>query len=462
MIKKDKIILIFYIAFGFSLVAGFLYVDSTFEKNNLPDVLPQEITELVVKRDLAIDKQSLFLTFQDVKNHHMILPRNILNVEIIDMSENIVVTKSTMIERGIKTNMTLKHQFDPYNTYEIEVMDGDAKGTTAKLIFEGNSIQTNLTAKIDWKAQGILSSILFLPKENVSHAVNTVIDEFVLYSKTHSDEHEKLIDDIYRSTLYRPVDPEGLSHYSMLLRENKITVDEIRQELLESDEGRFTLNPTEVKTIDEINPNTVNVIHSLYEKVLYRPADSDGLQRFGSLMDAGKLSANALEEMLLNSFEKKQREKAALQRIIIEIFAIRISDFDREYLHDIPYHMEFKSIDPRLIKGISNLELESIDYVKMNFPELFDQKDVDMEIDCKYELIGCTKQIEDAIIQYFGLLLDEQKISEEDFRYEDGVVFICCKDENGFIVSQGSKDVNNEPEEYVYKDGQYILIKTTG
>ena len=85
-----------------------------------------------------------------------------------------------------------------------------------------------------------------------------------------------------------------------------------------------------------------------------------------------------------------------------------------------------------------------------------------MEIDCKYELIGCTKQIEDAIIQYFGLLLDEQKISEEDFRYEDGVVFICCKDENGFIVSQGSKDVNNEPEEYVYKDGQYILIKTTG
>ena len=47
------------------------------------------------------------------------------------------------------------------------------------------------------------------------------------------NEYQKTVDEIYRTTLYRAADPVALSYYVPLLRENKITVDEIIQEILE-------------------------------------------------------------------------------------------------------------------------------------------------------------------------------------------------------------------------------------
>ena len=229
MIKKDKIILVFYIVLGFSVVAGLSYVDSTFEKNNLPDVLPKQITSVVVERDVDIGQQDLFLAFQDIQNYPLILPYSVLDIEVTKMDGNTIFTKATVIERGIKRSLDLKHQFEPYSTYEIEVLDGDAKGTNVKLILEGDSTQTHLTTEIDLKLKGILTSFLFVPTDNLHHGVNTITDAFVTSAKVHGDEYLKAVDEIYRTTLFRQADANGLLAYSTLLRENKITVDEIRQ-----------------------------------------------------------------------------------------------------------------------------------------------------------------------------------------------------------------------------------------
>jgi hypothetical protein len=387
MIINDKIILMFYVVFGMIFVIGLLYIDSTFDKNNVHDILPKEITELVIKRELIIDKQDLFLVFQDLKNYHLVLPKNVLNIQVINMTENTFFTKSTIREGGIKTTMTLKHQFEPYSKYKIYVMDGDAKGTIIEQTFEGNSTQTNLTTKINFKLKGIFTSFLFFPKQNISHAVNTVIDEFVLYSETNSNKYHKTIDDLYREVLYRSVDPEGLSHYSILLHENKITSDEIKQELLKSDEAKISLNPTEIMNVEELRSVTVEIVNSLYEKILFRPVDPEGLQHFGSLLEAGKISENQLEEILSNSDEKKLQYKALLKSKIMQVFSVKSSN-------DVPFYQEFNFLEPNQIKNTSDLNSETINSVNIIYHKVFNH------------------EVDDVSLKYFGSLLEAGKISE--------------------------------------------------
>ncbi len=51
-----------------------------------------------------------------------------------------------------------------------------------------------------------------------------------------SDESKKIIDDLYMEILGRPADLEGLQHFASLLESGKMTVDDIRKALLESEE----------------------------------------------------------------------------------------------------------------------------------------------------------------------------------------------------------------------------------
>jgi len=486
MIKKDKIILVFYIVLGFSFVAGLLYVDSTFEKNNLTDILPEQITSVVIERDIDVGQQDLFLAFQDVKRYPLILPYNVLDLEVTKMDGNTVFTKSLVMERGIKSSLNLKHQFEPYSTYEIEVLDGDAKGTNIKLIFEGNSTQTHLTTELDFKVTGVLNSFLFIPKSNIHHALNTVTDAFVLSIKDFRNEYQKTVDEIYRTTLYRAADPAALSYYVPLLRENKITVDEIIQEILESDEYARTLKPSEFKSIEELSSNSFDTVNSLYQKVLFRQADGKGLQHFGSLMDAGKLSADGLEEILLNSKERKSYEKGILSYLLTSIFVSEQQEIKHtSQAHgEIPFYELFDKMDPTLMKGTSNLKLETIDHVKMAFPEMFNQKDGNEEIlaehivtksgaieereghwiDCDISVIACKDKLRNALLQYFGLLLDEQIIAEQELRHDGDAVLISCSVQDSEHnwrekLRTGDVECGEAVKKFIYKNGQYLLPK---
>lgn len=51
-----------------------------------------------------------------------------------------------------------------------------------------------------------------------------------------SDESKKIVDDLYMEILGRPADLEGLQHFASLFESEKMTVDDIRSALLESEE----------------------------------------------------------------------------------------------------------------------------------------------------------------------------------------------------------------------------------
>jgi hypothetical protein len=57
------------------------------------------------------------------------------------------------------------------------------------------------------------------------------------------------------------------------------------------------------KYSDKLEVKTKNVINELYLKILGRPADEDGFQYWGSLLESGKITKDEMRQEFLNSYE---------------------------------------------------------------------------------------------------------------------------------------------------------------
>ena len=204
----------------------------------------------------------------DVNNYPYILPKNIISVEILEQDESTIIAEEEIIEQGIRAKLLVKHTFIPYEKQIIEILEGDAKGTkiTANFVQVDNS--TEITTDVDLELHGILSPFGFLAKGNINSAMNTVILTFSEYAKGNLSDSEQIVDDIFREILYRPAEPQALHHFSKLIDTKQITEDDLRKELLESEEFKNSLFPHEVRNIEDLSQETKNFIHTIYLELL--------------------------------------------------------------------------------------------------------------------------------------------------------------------------------------------------
>ena len=142
----------------------------------------------------------------------------------------------------------------------------------------------------------------FIPQYNAEHAMNTVLSSFIEYSIDKSN-NEKIVDNIYRDILKRPADQNGLNNFVTLLDQKKITIEEIRIEIYNSEEYQNTFVSSDFKNISELSLETKNTINDLYNKILRRDADPEGLRYFGSLLESEKSSKKIIRDELLRSSE---------------------------------------------------------------------------------------------------------------------------------------------------------------
>lgn len=260
MNKSDKIIIFFYI---FLAISYGLFTISTFEnmdENLLKLVLPTKTTEFETSRIVDLPNDEFFNLFTDIENYPKVLPNNVINVIILNKTDNVIIAEEELIEAGIKTKLLVKHTITPFQEHVVEIIDGDAKGTTIIQSFESINSQTKVTTKVNFNLNGILTFVAFLPESNLINALNTVISQFVNYS--NYDIFDETVHSLYREILNRPADKEGLLHYSTLLRSNQITEQELRNILLNSEE-RLSNN----KSLDELNDETIRIIDDLYVKI---------------------------------------------------------------------------------------------------------------------------------------------------------------------------------------------------
>jgi coenzyme Q-binding protein COQ10 len=278
--KTDKIIIIFYIFLASSFGLYVLTYDVGLDESLFEAVAPKKITGFETSRLVDVPNNRIFDIMANVENFPNILPENVVSVNILSKTDNEIIAEEELQQAGIKTKLLVKHTIKPYSEHIIEIIDGDAEGTTITQYFESVDSQTKLTTNVDLKVKGVTSLIAFLPESNLVHANNTVISRFVEYSKY--DVYEKIVDSIYQEILDRQADEESLLHFSALLRDDHITEQDLRSTLFNSEERALL----EI-TIDDLDEETINGINDLYRKILLRESDPEGLLHWGIAFENG-------------------------------------------------------------------------------------------------------------------------------------------------------------------------------
>ena len=84
------------------------------------------------------------------------------------------------------------------------------------------------------------------------------------------------------------------------------------------------------KYSDKLEVKTKNVINELYLKILGRPADEDGFQYWGSLLESGKITKDEMRQEFLNSYEYKtfRANKTIKIKSTIDIIKFNLSNID--------------------------------------------------------------------------------------------------------------------------------------
>ena len=300
------------------IISSLLYVDFTTERiyeddprfysdnpNAIPDriFLSKSVDKIIVTKTIDIDREKIFKIMADVKNYPHVLPKNIISTTILEQNDSSIVAEEEIIEIGIKVKLLVKHTIIPYEKQIIEILDGDAKGTKIIATFEDVENSTKITTDVDFKLHGLLSPFKFLAKGNIESAMNTIILAFADYAKGFEKESQKVVDDLYREILSRSADPEALVRFSTLIENGEISAEDLRQMLLDSQEFKIGLMPNEVKNLDELSEESKKIVDDVYHELLMRPADAFGLQYFGSMIEANKITKEDLRQITAKSTE---------------------------------------------------------------------------------------------------------------------------------------------------------------
>ena len=302
MKKNNLILVLFYSFLGISLITGYVYLDSSFGNMSV-DIIPKQISHLQQERIVDVELYVIYDLMTDVEKFPIILPKNIISVTIIEKIDNKIVGEVEAIEAGIKTKVKFEQTIFPLEKQIIEVTSGYAKGTKFIQTFSEHNSQTKILTNVELDFKGLLIPFSYFPKSNLNHAMNTIITSFVDFSKRDYTDSEKIIDDLYRKTLLRPADLDGLNYYSNLLNNNQITKNELETILLNSEERKSYFYERNIKSLEEINPETKNNINKLYREFLNRDADTAGMIYFGTMLELEEMTEEEIKHELFYSSE---------------------------------------------------------------------------------------------------------------------------------------------------------------
>ena len=245
MNKTDKVILLFYAFLAVSYISTIIYIDGSFSDLKLTIEGKKTVDEIELVKTVSIGRAKIFDTMTDVQNYPIILPKNVISVKILNQSDNVIYAEEEVVEKYIKTKLIVKHTTFPYYNHTLEVMNGDAQGTKITQTFDGNDSETTFNTKIKLHLKGILAPFAYFPDYVLGNELNHAILDFVDYAKGFDDDTKKTVDDLYREILLRPADKEGFEYWGSLLESGKITKEEMRQAILNSDEygTKFRYDP---------------------------------------------------------------------------------------------------------------------------------------------------------------------------------------------------------------------------
>ena len=301
MKKNDKYLLVFYALLVVGISGGWLYLDSSLEKPVGPlNIVPNLLSNINIIKVVDVETERIFTIMSDVENYPYVLPKNVLSVNKLEETDSSLVYEITFQEKGVQGTVVVRHDLFPYDEQIITVIEGDAKNTVIHQKFQGQDDSTKLITDIEINLSGILAPFQLTPQHNFRHGMDTILSEFVIYS-LEKTKNEKIVDDLYRDILKRPVDQEGLDYFTALLEKNEITPEQLKLELYASEE--YIFSNLDLIDVDELTDETKNTINEFYEITLRRGADETGMQHYGTLLESERVNEVYIITELLTSSE---------------------------------------------------------------------------------------------------------------------------------------------------------------
>ena len=363
--KNEKLILLFFIILGISYSFVLIYFDSILPR---PPVGQEAFRTLGQREIVDINQTKTFNLLSDINNYPFIIPEYVSSVEVINQTNNETYAIIKVHMLGLTDEFIIKHYVIPPQKQTFEIMNKDAQGTKIIQTFDvlkatavnpgtkNNEDSTMIFTSTELHVKGILKVVANINPYTYQNTIASVIDSIISTAENYESDSGKKIDGVYLEILGRHVDPAGLDHYLPLLESNKITLEEIKELLMDSVEKKLSSEADNIITISEISDETKEILDVLYQDILYREVDIQGLQYYGSLLENKKITVEEIEKKLLESEEKKYAVEPSKRKSIYEL-----KDETRHLVNDVYKEFLFRSVDKYGLEHFGNLlEAEKI------------------------------------------------------------------------------------------------------
>ncbi len=176
--------IIYFIVIGGGIISGIIYGISI-TSNNL--FFGESVVAISLVKVTNVDKNRIFDTIANIENYPNVLPNNILSVNIINRTENVIYAEETVQESGFKTKFLIRHQLQPYVSHKLEIYGENAHGTSIITTYEDVDNGTKITLDINMQLSGPSAVFIsHLSENNIQSAMNSVLTSFVDYARTQN------------------------------------------------------------------------------------------------------------------------------------------------------------------------------------------------------------------------------------------------------------------------------------
>jgi len=192
-------------------------------------------------------------------------------------------------------------------------------------------------------------------------------DKYASQKKIIKNQFSKELLNLFEEMLLRKIDNKGMKQYIALLMKNEITIEEIRKEIIKSQEY-FDRIETDVKNIPKLLMQlSEERVSNLFIEILHREADKNGLRRYTLSLASDRMTEEEIKDEMVHSEEYFRRikldgdniseEQMKKCRVIVKKYYHEILNRNPDNTGLVRYTLALasgKTTEKEIIKEISN------------------------------------------------------------------------------------------------------------
>ena len=210
----------------------------------------------------------------------------------------------------------IKHVIKTYYEYNIKKDKYESQKKLIKNQFSkelSNLFEELLLREIDNKGMKQYIALLMRNEISIEEIRKDIIKSREYFDRIETgvenipkqkiQESKERVSNLFIEILHREADKEGLRRYSLSLASGGITEEEIRDEMMKSEEYYRSIELDANNISEEELKKSEKIIEIIYHKFLFRKPDRHGLVRYTLALASGKTTEEEIKNEISNSPE---------------------------------------------------------------------------------------------------------------------------------------------------------------